>query len=99
MSSQMAFSYYRKLYIVSVPMNSFNFCRLSKKVRSASDNATDADVMTRSGSEAHPLSFGERLTVLKSSQNTSPSHENRATLAQTNWNFVEKLLKVAKYPS
>lgn len=53
--------------------------------------------MTRSGSEAHPLGFGERLTVIKFNENNSPSRVSPAMLAQTNWNFVEKLLKVNMY--
>lgn len=57
----------------------------------------DTDVMTRSGSEAHPLGFGERLTIIKFNENNSPTCVSPAMLAQTNWNFVEKLLKVNMY--
>ena len=61
--------------------------RSNKKVRLANENS--------STSEARPLGICERLTIVKShSQNSSPTHISPAVIAQTNWNFVDKLLKV-----
>lgn len=67
--------------------NLMNLFRSNKKVRLASENSNT--------SEARPLGICERLTVMKPlSQNSSPTHISPAVIAQTNWNFVDKLLKV-----
>ena len=57
---------------------------------SLEEGDTDIVVSRRQGSEAFPLgNAAERLATLPGKTEPSP-----ALIAQTNWNFVEKLLKV-----
>ncbi|XP_065226649.1 DENN domain-containing protein 5B [Planococcus citri] len=70
-------------------LNKLGSLRSNKKVRLANENSNT--------SEARPLGICERLTIMKPvSQNSSPTHISPAVIAQTNWNFVDKLLKDCK---
>lgn len=89
--SNQYYRFFKLTYIFKI--NCWFVCRSSKKSRSTGDGSSDPEVMVRSASEAYPLGIGERLTIVKSSQNNSPNR-SPAMIAQTNWNFVDKLLKV-----
>lgn len=82
-------------------------CRQTLSQSHSSTSLDDLDSMTislppsapstlprRSPSEAHPLGGDERLATLK--PNNKLPDMSPAVVAQTNWNFVEKLLKDCK---